>query len=55
MSWSESIKERQAKRLTEHLDQVIERSLRPPPKLTVSEWADTYRQLSRERPSISGA
>mgnify|MGYP003627152524 FL=1 len=54
MSWSESIKERQAKRLTEHLDQVIERSLRPPPKLTVSEWADTYRQLSRESSAVSG-
>lgn len=54
MSWSESIKERQAKRLTEHLDEVIERSLRPPPKLTVSEWADTYRQLSRESSAVSG-
>ena len=54
MSWSESIKKRQAKRLTEHLDDVIAQSLRPPPKLTVSEWADTYRQLSRESSAVSG-
>lgn len=54
MSWSESIKRRQEKRLIEHLDEVISRSLRPPPKLTVSEWADTYRQLSRESSAVSG-
>ena len=54
MSWSDSIKKRQAKRLTEHLDNVIAQSLRPPPKLTVSEWADTYRQLSRESSAVSG-
>jgi len=54
MSWSDSIKKRQAKRLTEHLDDVIAQSLRPPPKLTVSEWADTYRQLSRESSAVSG-
>lgn len=54
MSWSEPIKERQARRLTEHLDDVIARSLRPPPRLTVSEWADTYRQLSRESSAVSG-
>jgi phage terminase large subunit GpA-like protein len=33
---------------------VIAQSLRPPPKLTVSEWADTYRQLSRESSAVSG-
>ena len=54
MSWSEPIKQRQAKRLTDHLDDVIAQSLRPPPKLTVSEWADTYRQLSRESSAVSG-
>ena len=54
MSWSESIKRRQEKRLIEHLDEVISRSLRPPPKLTVSQWADTYRQLSRESSAVSG-
>ena len=54
MSWSDSIKKRQANRLTEHLDDVIAQSLRPPPKLTVSEWADTYRQLSRESSAVSG-
>lgn len=54
MSWSEPIKQRQAKRLTDHLDDVIAQSLRPPPKLTVSEWADKYRQLSRESSAVSG-
>jgi phage terminase large subunit GpA-like protein len=54
MSWSDSIKKRQANRLTEHLDDVIAQSLRPPPKLTVSEWADKYRQLSRESSAVSG-
>lgn len=28
--------------------------LRPPPRLTVSEWADTYRQLSAETAAIPG-
>lgn len=54
MSWPESMRLKQADRLTDRLDEVIRRSMRPPPKLTISQWADTYRMLSRESSAVSG-
>ena len=54
MNWSDTIKKDQAKKLKLHLDRAMRRALKPPPKLTVSEWADTYRQLSSESSAEAG-
>ena len=54
MNWSDSTREAQAKRLEIRLADAIARGLKPPPKLTVSEWADTYRILSSESSAEPG-
>jgi len=54
MIWSESTKETQKNKLEARLLQAVVRSLKPPPKLKVSEWADTYRQLSSESSAEAG-
>jgi phage terminase large subunit GpA-like protein len=54
MNWSDTIREAQARRLNSRLGAAIESSLKPPPKLTVSQWADTYRQLSSESSAEAG-
>ena len=54
MNWSDTIKKAQAKRLSVRLDTAIRKTLKPPPKLTVSQWADTYRQLSSESSAEAG-
>ena len=54
MNWSDTIKKDQAKKLRYQLERAMRRALKPPPKLTVSEWADTYRQLSSESSAEAG-
>ena len=54
MNWSDILKRKQEKRLTKRLEEAIRVSLKPPPKLTVSEWADRYRQLSSESSAEAG-
>ena len=54
MNWSDTIKRKQAKKLQNRLIEAIGVSLRPPTKLTVSQWADRYRQLSSESSAEAG-
>ena len=54
MSWSDQIRENQQKTFRERLAQARRRALKPPSKLTVSEWADEYRQLSSESSAEAG-
>ena len=54
MNWPKSIRQAQATRLEDRLQDAIRRALKPPPKLTVSEWADTYRILSSESSAEAG-
>jgi len=54
MIWSDSTRQTQKKRLEARLHEAASKSLRPPPKLTVSQWADTYRQLSSESSAEAG-
>ena len=54
MSWSDTIRKKQATRLSRRLGEAIRVGLKPPPKLTVSEWADRYRQLSSESSAEAG-
>ena len=54
MNWQSDIRERQAKKLDERLRESFSRSLKPPPKLTVSQWADRFRQLSSESSAEAG-
>jgi phage terminase large subunit GpA-like protein len=54
MNWQEQIKTKQTERLAHRLDEAIAKSLKPPPKLTVSEWADAYRVLSSEAAAEPG-
>lgn len=54
MNWSDTIKRKQAKKLQNRLTEAIGVSLRPPTKLTVSQWADRYRQLSSESSAEAG-
>ena len=54
MIWSDTIAKRQRNKLRRCLDEAMSRALMPPPKLTVSEWADTYRQLSSESSAEAG-
>lgn len=54
MNWSDTIKRKQAKKLQSRLTEAIGVSLRPPTKLTVSQWADRYRQLSSESSAEAG-
>jgi phage terminase large subunit GpA-like protein len=54
VSWSDQIRENQQKTFRERLAQARRRALKPPSKLTVSEWADEYRQLSSESSAEAG-
>ena len=54
MNWPEDTRQTQAKRLEFRLLEAISTSLKPPPKLTVSQWADRYRQLSSESSAEAG-
>lgn len=54
MNWLDTLKKDQGKKLEHHLNAAMRRALKPPPKLTVSEWADTYRQLSSESSAEAG-
>ena len=54
MNWSDTLKTEQAKRLDARLAQAISSALKPPPKLTVSQWADRFRQLSSESSAEAG-
>ena len=48
------IKTTQIKKLDDRLVEAIGIGLKPPPKLTVSQWADRYRQLSSESSAEAG-
>ena len=54
MNWSDTIKRRQDRKLKARLQEAIETALKPPPRLTVSEWADNHRQLSSESSAEAG-
>lgn len=54
MNWSDIIKTTQKKKLSSRLESAIQNALKPPPKLTVSQWADQYRQLSSESSAEAG-
>ncbi len=54
MNWSDTVKTQQAKTLEARLAEAIRTSLKPPPKLTVSAWADRFRQLSSESSAEAG-
>lgn len=55
MSWSDTTRKQQTKTLSLALASVSARALKPPPKLTVSEWADSFRKLSPESSAEVGA
>ena len=48
MSWSDTTRKQQTRMLEAALKNTIARALKPPPKLSVSEWSDRYRRLSPE-------
>lgn len=54
MSLSDTAKKNQSQRLEARLREAITTSLKPPPRLNVSDWADTYRQLSSESSAEAG-
>ena len=54
MNWSDTVKKAQSRKLEVRLQQAVRKALKPPPKLTVSEWADAYRQLSSESSAEAG-
>lgn len=54
MNWSDTVEQDQAKKLRKRLKQAITLALKPPPKLTVSQWADRYRELSSESSAEAG-
>ena len=54
MNWSDTIKKRQERKLKRRLEEAIRTALKPPPKLTVSKWADQYRELSSESSAEAG-
>jgi phage terminase large subunit GpA-like protein len=54
MNWSDTIKKRQERKLKRRLEEAIRTALKPPPRLTVSEWADQYRELSSESSAEAG-
>ena len=54
MNWSDTIKKRQELRLKARLQEAIRTALKPPPRLTVSQWADEHRQLSSESSAEAG-
>jgi phage terminase large subunit GpA-like protein len=54
VNWSDTVRKTQRKKFQQRLQQAMRRALKPPPKLTVSEWADQYRQLSSESSAEAG-
>jgi phage terminase large subunit GpA-like protein len=54
VNWSDTVEQDQAKKLRKRLKQAITLALKPPPKLTVSQWADRYRELSSESSAEAG-
>jgi phage terminase large subunit GpA-like protein len=54
MSLDNKMRKKQAKRLESVLAETVFSALKPPPKLTVSEWADQYRYLSSESSAEAG-
>lgn len=54
MNWSDTVKTQQATRLDARLAEAIRSAIKPPPKLTVSQWADRFRQLSSESSAEAG-
>ena len=55
MSWSDTTRKQQTKTLSLALASVSARALKPPPKLSVSQWADSFRKLSPESSAEVGA
>lgn len=54
MNSQESTRQAQAEKLDARLAEAISIAMMPPPRLTVSEWADTYRVLSSESSAEPG-
>jgi len=54
MNSQESTRQAQAEKLEARLAEAISIAMMPPPRLTVSEWADTYRVLSSESSAEPG-
>ena len=54
MNSSDTTKKKQLQTLDARLEQAIISALKPPPRLTVSQWADAYRQLSSESSAEAG-
>jgi phage terminase large subunit GpA-like protein len=54
MNWSDTVRKQQATRLEARIDEAVRSALKPPPKLTVSQWADRFRQLSSESSAEAG-
>ena len=54
MNWSDTIKKRQAAKLKRQLEATLRTVMAPPPKLSISQWADNYRQLSSESSAEAG-
>ena len=54
MSWSEQHRSKQAQTFRRRLKAALKRSMKPPAKMTVSEWADEHRRLSAESSAEPG-
>lgn len=54
MKWSDTDKQNQIQALGRAIQKTIRERLKPPPKLTVSSWADQYRRLSPEAAAEPG-
>ncbi len=54
MNSQESTRQAQADKLEARLAEAVSLAMKPPPKLTVSEWADTFRVLSSESSAEPG-
>lgn len=55
MKFEKSVKEIQAENLRKAIRSQIYKRLKPPPKLTISEWADQFRKLSPESSAEPGS
>jgi phage terminase large subunit GpA-like protein len=55
MKFDKSVKEIQAENLRKAIQSQIYKRLKPPPKLTISEWADQFRKLSPESSAEPGS
>ena len=54
MNWDKRTRNKQDVKLKARIERSIATALKPPPKLSVSEWADRYRQLSSESSAEAG-